>query len=592
MLWIDVTDLVEFIASGSTVSGVQRVEAQLVPLLIEGDSCAVFLDRTRGEFVELTTTEVIELLHDGVSSGVATATQSAKAAISRAATTLPSKLDERPNSVLLSLGAMWINDQLMAATRAAVSRGVRFVNYFYDLTPVLDAGHATDLRPLFERYLALLGDCSDRIPAISQSSRDDLAAYLQNQDLRVPPGVATALPSGLDPREGDTDVLNTNPSTHMEYALMVGTVEARKNHLLAFHAWEELISVYGADNVPNLICVGKIGWNSGEFQERLGATDGLDGKITLRSEGITDVELAELYRNALFTIYPSNYEGWGLPVTESLLFGTPVVTARNSSLIEAGGELACYFPTGDLDEFIRIIETEMLDPETRDGHRQRIAEEFQDPVTWLDITVLIKQEVQSAQNQERPGQATPTLENGKSYSLAAPHTAFTDRLIVGNQRPPQPWGFPIFASQEITINFVRGTSAELTVHLGSLCEAGSVVLQINNHDHTFSRGEFVSVNIGAGEGGTPVQLTLRAVDVGPSEQGFIGLTSITVEGESAMGTEESENFMVIKCEAENQALRADVEQLASELASANLELDRKSQSLLSRVMRRLNKPSE
>lgn len=130
------------------------------------------------------------------------------------------------------------------------------------------------------------------------------------------------------------------------------------------------------------------------------------------------------------------------------------------------------------------------------------------------------------------------------------------------------------------------------MHLGSLCEAGSVVLQINNHDCTFSRGEFVSVNIGTGEVGTTVQLTLRAVDVGPSEQGFIGLTSITVEGESAMGTEESENFTVTKCEAENQALRADVEQLKSELASANVELDRKSQSLLSRAMRRLNKPSK
>ena len=569
MLWIDVTDLVEFTTSGSTVTGVQRVEEQLVPLLLGENSRAVILDRTSGEFLE------IDFPH--ATTG-----------------TTPINFNDHPNSVLLSLGATWINDQLMAAVRAAVDQGVHFVDYFYDLTPVLDAGHAQHLRPLFERYLALLSDCADRVPAISQSSRNDLTGYLQKNGMRTPPGAATTLPSGLDRMKHSKHSKHTDQQevTTGEYALMVGTIEARKNHMLAFNAWQELINSNGAESVPKLICVGKIGWNSEEFQEQMQATNNLDGKIELRSDGVTDSELAQLYRNAAFTIYPSNYEGWGLPVSESIIFGTPVVAANNSSLPEAGGELACYFPTGDLIEFVNVLQREMLDKRKLAQHKQRITQSTLTPVTWSDIAALISSEVQTALKQEQPQQISPTLVNWQTYSLAAPHSVFTDRLIIGNQRPPQPWGFPIYTGQQVTINFTREIAGELTVHLGTLCEAGIVTMQIDNTPNTFSRGEFISINIGAGTAGESVRLTVSATDVGPSDQGFIGLTSITVEGEGAMASEQYENFMVTKLEAENQALRADAQQLRNELDAARAELDRKSQSLLSRASRKLNRPSE
>jgi glycosyltransferase involved in cell wall biosynthesis len=505
--------------------------------------------------------------------------------------TTPVNFGDHPNSVLLCLGATWINDQLMATVRAAVAQGVHFVDYFYDLTPVLDAGHAQHLRPLFERYLALLSDCADRVPAISQSSRNDLANYLEKNGMRTPPGVATTLPSGLNPHE-HTDPQEAQEFIVGEYALMVGTIEARKNHLLAFNAWQELINTNGAENVPTLICVGKIGWNSEDFQARLQATSNLDGKIELRSDGVTDAELVELYLNAAFTIYPSNYEGWGLPVSESLMFGTPVVAANNSSLPEAGGDLACYFPTGDLIEFTNVLQREMLDKRKLAQHKQRITQSTLTPVTWPNIAALIDAEVQSALKQEQPQQILPILENWKTYSLTSPHTVFTDRLIIGNQRPSQPWGFPLYTGQQVTINFTREITGELTVHLGTLCEPGIVTLQVDNTEHTFSRGEIISINMGAGEAGESVRLSVSATDVGPSDQGFIGLTSITVEGESAMASEQFENFAVTKLEAENKALRADLVQLRSELDDARAELDRKSQSLLSRASRKLNRPSE
>jgi glycosyltransferase involved in cell wall biosynthesis len=541
VLWIDVTDIVEFLASGTTVSGVQRVSANLTPLLLTDNSSAVILDRSRGVFVALTDKETHQLIRYGVSSGVAAAREPAQACIERAATAQPAELAQARHSTIVALGAIWINDQLMSAIRQAVSEGVNFVDLFYDLTPVLDAGHSTHLRPLFERYLALLSDCANRVPAISHSSRNDLVNYCQQRNWRVPPGVATGLPSGL----AHLAPTNQEPENSLDpYVLMVGTIEARKNHLLAFNVWQRLVEKHGPGAIPTLIVVGKKGWNADDFLETLQKSNNLNGKIELRTDSVTDEELAQLYRDAQFTIYPSDYEGWGLPVTESIHAGTPVVAANNSSLPEAGGDLTCYFNTGDLDDFVSVIETQMLNPENYTTWKAKITQNRPLPITWSNIADLIDQEIDAVRDDtpSNPPQLIPELTQWTTYPLSAPHTEFTDRLLVGDQRPPQPWGFPIFRDQTLRIRFTHPADAHLTVHLGTLCEAGIVSIEINGSTHAFSRGEFVSIPLGAIQANQHIELVITATDVGPSDQGFIGLTSITVEGETTMVSEQSENL--------------------------------------------------
>ena len=588
MLWIDVTDLVEFIASGSTVSGVQRVEAQLAPLLLGDNTQAVILDRGRGTFIALTEQETSDLIVNGVCGGVAIATEQARLCIERALTADPVLLSSETNSVLLVLGAAWINDQLMAAIRQVAAEGVAVVDLFYDLTPILDAGHSTELRSLFERYLVMLSDVAARVPAISQSSRNDLSHFLESKGLRVPEGTSTGLPSGL------TGLQRTQPddahASSEKFALMVGTIEARKNHLLAFDVWQELIQRHGSAAIPTLICVGKIGWNSDEFLEKMQASSGLNGKIQLRTDSVSDAELVRLYRDCEFTVYSSEYEGWGLPVTESLYFGAPAVVARNSSLTEAGGELACYFTTGDASDFISVIETEMLNDVRRLELKERIRAEVDVPVSWESIAQQLKQEVQQARVVLRPEQAVPELIAWHTYSLGAPHTDFTDRLVTGFQHPPQPWGLPLFLGQQLSINFSHDLRSHVMLHLGTLNEPGRVRVDVDGIEHTFSRGEIISVDIGEHQVNEAVTVTLTALDVGPSDAGFIGLTSIMIEGETAMSTEDVVRFAVEKLEAENQALRSDISQLTGELEQARAELERKSQGLLSRASQRLNRP--
>ena len=63
---------------------------------------------------------------------------------------------------------------------------------------------------------------------------------------------------------------------------------------------------------------------------------------------LTDADLKVLYEGCLFTLFPSFYEGWGLPVTESLAFGKPCIASNRSSIPEAGGKLARYIDPNNL----------------------------------------------------------------------------------------------------------------------------------------------------------------------------------------------------------------------------------------------------
>ncbi|MDA3022467.1 MAG: hypothetical protein O2943_07395, partial [Actinomycetota bacterium] len=171
---LDVTDLVEFWQRRESVSGVQRVVESTAPLLLAADPhlLAVVLDRARGVFIAMTRVELATCF--GVGPTRAQLAERANSCLARARTAPPVRLDT--NTVLVFLGAVWINDALMLAARDANAKGGKLVYLLYDLTPVLETGHTAAVNRLFERYLNLVLDTACRVPSISSSSRNDLVA--------------------------------------------------------------------------------------------------------------------------------------------------------------------------------------------------------------------------------------------------------------------------------------------------------------------------------------------------------------------------------------------------------------------------------
>ena len=150
------------------------------------------------------------------------------------------------------------------------------------------------------------------------------------------------------------------------YILGLSTLEPRKNFarlIEAFHRARE------QEKLPHrLIIGGKRGWLYDEIFSKVQAL-GLEEAVHFPGF-IDDAHLPALYRSADFFAFPSLYEGFGLPIVEALACGTPVLTADNSCLPEAGGEGAIYVDAKDVDSIAHGITKLATDTALRARLRQ------------------------------------------------------------------------------------------------------------------------------------------------------------------------------------------------------------------------------
>ena len=175
------------------------------------------------------------------------------------------------------------------------------------------------------------------------------------------------------------------------YVLFVSTLEARKNHALLFRVWRRLLTDLPRERVPTLIFAGNIGWLVSDLVQQLENADWLGGKIQLVSHP-SDEELRALYRGCQFTVFPSLHEGWGLPVSESLALGQPCLVSNTTSLPEAGGDLARYFDPENFESAYQAVRAVIDDPVGLEEWRQRVGRDFR-PVSWSESAAAIRQAV-------------------------------------------------------------------------------------------------------------------------------------------------------------------------------------------------------
>ncbi|MSU76152.1 glycosyltransferase family 1 protein [Patescibacteria group bacterium] len=149
-----------------------------------------------------------------------------------------------------------------------------------------------------------------------------------------------------------------------DYVLAVGTLEPRKNLknlLLAFAAMRR-------NTTQQLVITGGQGWLFDETEELLRKL-GLGSRAILTGY-VPDRELPALYQGASVFVFPSFYEGFGLPILEAMMSGTPVITSNTSSMPEVGGTAALYFDPADTKGLRLAIERVLAD----EALRERLAE--------------------------------------------------------------------------------------------------------------------------------------------------------------------------------------------------------------------------
>jgi glycosyltransferase involved in cell wall biosynthesis len=169
------------------------------------------------------------------------------------------------------------------------------------------------------------------------------------------------------------------------YVLFVSTLEARKNHALAVKVWQKLMQevragTRAAETVPTLVFAGRVGLGVADLLQQMDNSRWLNGRIRLIRDP-SDAELRALYDGCLFTLLPSLYEGFGLPLGESLALGQPCLAASGTALPETGGDLCRYFDPEDVGAAHRAVAGLLDEPGAIAAWQDQVRRQFR-PRSW------------------------------------------------------------------------------------------------------------------------------------------------------------------------------------------------------------------
>lgn len=257
--------------------------------------------------------------------------------------------------------------------------GAHVISIIYDLIPVLHPEYFIgQSAPAFLHWAQTACRSSAELIAISQCTKSDLTAFIAKgtyppTPIHVVPLAHEFLVEGS--RRASAEPVRIRDEVRdvarEPYILFAGTLEGRKNAYGLARAYEIVAKRLGKAT-PRLVMAGGAGWLNEDFDTLMEKTAWLDGLLTL-VKGPSDAELAHLYANCLFFVFPSFYEGWGLPIGEALWHGRPVAASRTSSMPEVGGDLVRYFDPHDIENMADVIATLIEDGDGRDRDAARIA---------------------------------------------------------------------------------------------------------------------------------------------------------------------------------------------------------------------------
>lgn len=270
------------------------------------------------------------------------------------------------------------------------ARAVTIVPHLYDLIPVTDPQyfHEQTMRQFLSWVTAVL-QYADHIVCNAEATKAALHTLCESLELRTPECSVVPLGADFAKKAADTDDADQELLEQLpqyRYLLMVGTIEPRKNHRLLLDAVPEL-----AKRGIKVVFAGRIGWNMDEFAKEMAKHPEKD-KNFFFAQGPTDATIQALYRNALAVAFPTKNEGFGLPIVEAYMNGTPVLASDIPVLREVGGSLADYFDHTSVDSLLVAVDRLTADEEAYQKKRAEIA--AYRPRTWdtaaAEMTAALK----------------------------------------------------------------------------------------------------------------------------------------------------------------------------------------------------------
>jgi len=227
--------------------------------------------------------------------------------------------------------------------------GAEFLKEYHQFPQKLYLNRSTEYVAKFATHLI----------AVSQATKKDLISKLS-----VPEGRITVVYEGWDrdlfhqPSAEEVTAIRGKYRLGNDYLIFVGTIQPRKN-------LERLIESFAQAKIGlDLVLAGKPGWLSESIYgapKRFGVQD----RVKFLGH-VPNEDLAGLYGGAKAMVFPSLYEGFGLPVLEAMACGTVVLTSQTTSLPEVGGEAVLYVDPNKVDSITNGIEGIVINSKLRD----------------------------------------------------------------------------------------------------------------------------------------------------------------------------------------------------------------------------------
>jgi len=290
----------------------------------------------------------------------------------------PADLDAA--TCIISVGLDWQFKDVRALWELKQSRGFRYVPMIHDLIPVsyphfVSPGYDSFVADYFGELIWL----ADSVMCNSQSTLREWVRFCGGFGIDNPAAHVFPLGCNLPPARIESEL----PAALEEkrFALFVSTIEPRKNHRVLYDAWDRCIRSGMVDaERDRLVFVGRIGWAVDDLMREISANPATRDSIIVLNE-VDDDALATLYRECAFVVFPSFWEGYGIPVAEALGYGKPCISSDAGSLPEIGGDLVMRIDPKDTIRWAETLAHSMRSPGELEEWSRRI-EAAHRPVTW------------------------------------------------------------------------------------------------------------------------------------------------------------------------------------------------------------------
>jgi len=264
---------------------------------------------------------------------------------------------------ILHVPVHWINQTIPFF----VNRGVKKILTIHDLTPIIfPETFPSHIARSWVFFLSIIKKQVDFIIVDSYNTREDCIKYLGISENKI--GVThLAADSRYCPLKYNIkEDLERDYNINYNFILHVGTVEARKNIISILKA---LYKVKKMGLNYKLVNIGAMGWKHEKILEEI-------QKLNLEKDVIfpgyvPDEDLIKFYNVADLLVYPSLYEGFGLPPLEAMACGTPVISSNTSSLPEVVGEAGIMVDPMDVGALTESIYRVLTNPNLQEDMRKK-----------------------------------------------------------------------------------------------------------------------------------------------------------------------------------------------------------------------------